>query len=98
MRFIGRRSTFNRLPSDQAGRRHKKRQRDRPYPADTGERLLPLPPNRPRTARVLEAAAVGIGNAFGLKPHLAETFKLSTDPLFIDKVREIVGRRRAPRG
>ena len=29
--------------------------------------------------------------AFGLQPHREETFKLSTDPLFIDKVRDIVG-------
>ena len=29
--------------------------------------------------------------AFGLQPHRTETFKLSTDPLFIDKVRDIVG-------
>jgi putative transposase len=26
-----------------------------------------------------------------LQPHRQETFKLSTDPLFIDKVRDIVG-------
>jgi len=32
-----------------------------------------------------------IWRAFGLKPHLAETFKLSPDPLLIDKVRDIVG-------
>lgn len=32
-----------------------------------------------------------IWRAFGLKPHLVETFKLSSDPLFIDKVRDIVG-------
>ena len=32
-----------------------------------------------------------IWRAFGLKPHRAETFKLSTDPLFIDKVRDVVG-------
>ena len=31
-----------------------------------------------------------IWRAFGLKPHLAENFKLSPDPLFIDKVRDIV--------
>ena len=31
------------------------------------------------------------GDAFGLQPHRAETFKLSTDPLFIEKVRDIVG-------
>lgn len=29
--------------------------------------------------------------AFGLKPHLSESFKLSTDPLFVEKVRDIVG-------
>src|ERR1700760_1632138 len=29
--------------------------------------------------------------AFGLQPHRSDTFKLSKDPLFIDKVRDIVG-------
>lgn len=32
-----------------------------------------------------------IWNAFGLQPHRSETFKLSTDPLFVDKVQEVVG-------
>ncbi len=32
-----------------------------------------------------------IWNAFALQPHRAETFKLSTDPQFVDKVRDIVG-------
>ena len=32
----------------------------------------------------------GIGQ-FALKPHRTETFKLSKDPLFIEKVRDIVG-------
>lgn len=32
-----------------------------------------------------------IWHAFGLKPHRTETFKLSPDPLLIDKVRDIVG-------
>lgn len=32
-----------------------------------------------------------IWRAFSLEPHRAETFKLSRDPLFIDKVRDIVG-------
>jgi transposase len=32
-----------------------------------------------------------IWRAFGLQPHRCETFKLSTDPLFVDKVRDIVG-------
>jgi transposase len=32
-----------------------------------------------------------IWKAFGLKPWQIDTFKLSTDPLFVDKVRDIVG-------
>jgi transposase len=32
-----------------------------------------------------------IWRAFGLQPHRSETFKLSTDPHFIDKVHDVVG-------
>jgi len=32
-----------------------------------------------------------IWKAFSLQPHRVETFKLSTDPLFVEKVRDIVG-------
>ena len=32
-----------------------------------------------------------VWHAFGLQPHRTETFKLSSDPLFIEKVRDIVG-------
>ena len=32
-----------------------------------------------------------IWRAFGLQPHRAESFKLSTDPLFVDKVKDVVG-------
>jgi Homeodomain-like domain len=32
-----------------------------------------------------------IWTAFGLQPHRSDTFKLSSDPLFVDKVRDIVG-------
>ena len=32
-----------------------------------------------------------VWRAFGLKPHLAGEFKLSPDPQFIDKVRDVVG-------
>ena len=50
------------------------------------------------------AAAVGhapstihrIWQAFGLQPHRTETFKLSTDPYFVEKVRDIVGLYMAP--
>jgi transposase len=38
-----------------------------------------------------QSAVMRIWHAFGLQPHRAETFKLSTDPLFIEKVRDIVG-------
>ena len=38
-----------------------------------------------------QSAVSRIWRAFGLKPHLLESFKLSTDPLFIEKVRDIVG-------
>src|SRR5215204_2205830 len=32
-----------------------------------------------------------IWRCFGLKPHLVKTFKLSKDPMFVEKVRDIVG-------
>lgn len=32
-----------------------------------------------------------IWHTFGLKPHRSETFKLSTDPNFVDKVHDVVG-------
>jgi transposase len=37
-----------------------------------------------------------IWQAFGLQPHRVENFKLSKDPLFVDKVRDIVGLYLAP--
>lgn len=37
-----------------------------------------------------------IWKAFGLQPHRVETFKLSTDPQFVEKVRDIVGLYMAP--
>jgi transposase len=40
----------------------------------------------------LSKSTVGrIWRAFGLKPHLTDSFKLSTDPQFIEKVRDVVG-------
>jgi len=39
----------------------------------------------------LSRTSVGrIWGAFGLQPHRAESFKLSTDPLFVEKVRDVV--------
>ena len=36
-------------------------------------------------------AVLRIWHAFGLQPHRQETFKLSKDPLFVDKVHDVVG-------
>jgi transposase len=38
-----------------------------------------------------QSAVSRIWRAFGLKPHLVDSFKLSPDPQFIDKVRDVVG-------
>jgi len=37
-----------------------------------------------KASRLSQTAVMGIWRAFGLQPHRAETFKLSTDPLFIE--------------
>jgi transposase len=38
-----------------------------------------------------QSAVSRIWRAFGLKAHLVDTFKLSPDPLFVEKVRDVVG-------
>ena len=43
------------------------------------------------TTGMSQTAVSRIWRAFGLKPHKVDSFKLSPDPLFIDKVRDIVG-------
>lgn len=42
-------------------------------------------------AGMSQTAISRIWRAFALQPHRSETFKLSKDPLFVDKVRDIVG-------
>lgn len=42
-------------------------------------------------AGLSQSAVVRIWHAFGLQPHRTETFKISPDPLFVEKVRDIVG-------
>ena len=44
-----------------------------------------------RTSGVSISTVHRIWNAFLLAPHRSETFKLSTDPQFVEKVRDIVG-------
>jgi transposase len=38
-----------------------------------------------------QSAVSRIWRAFGLKPHRSETFQISSDPYFIEKVRDVVG-------
>ena len=42
-------------------------------------------------AGLSQSSVSRIWRAFGLKPHLAGTFKLSSDPFFVEKVRDVVG-------
>ncbi len=42
-------------------------------------------------AKVSKSTVQRVWNAFGLKPHRYDYFKLSTDPFFIEKVRDVVG-------
>ena len=49
-----------------------------------------------RESGVSQTTVWRIWTAFGLQPHRSETFKLSSDPRFADKVRDIVGLYMAP--
>jgi transposase len=44
-----------------------------------------------RTSGLSRSTVHRIWRAFGLQPHRTEAFKLSADPLFVEKVRDIVG-------
>ena len=44
-----------------------------------------------KKSRLSTSSVQRIWRAFGLQPHRSETFKLSSDPLFIEKVRDVVG-------
>lgn len=43
------------------------------------------------SAGLSQTAVSRIWRAFGLKPHKVDTFKISKDPFFVDKVRDVVG-------
>ncbi|MGC9499306.1 helix-turn-helix domain-containing protein [Streptomyces sp. WG7] len=60
--------------------------------------LEQLPKNATHRSRTWMAQHSGLSSGrgrvwrqFQLKPHLADTFKLSTDPLFVEKVYDVVG-------
>jgi transposase len=76
----------------------------KPLPKSTIERVVhmtlhELPPQATHWSVRRLAQAVGIGHgavqkiwaAHGLKPHLVRRFKLSTDPRFVEKLRDVVG-------
>jgi transposase len=44
-----------------------------------------------RATKLSHKAVARIWQAFGLQPHRTETFKLSSDPFFVERVRDIVG-------
>ncbi len=44
-----------------------------------------------QAAGMSQSAVSRIWRAFGLKPHIVQTWKLSTDPQFVSKVRDVVG-------
>ncbi|WP_165986923.1 IS630 family transposase [Streptomyces sp. YIM 98790] len=44
-----------------------------------------------QAAGMSQSAVSRIWRAFGLKPHIVQTWKLSTDPAFVTKVRDVVG-------
>ena len=53
-----------------------------------------------RQAGISQTTVHRIWRSFGLQPHRTEDFKISPDPLLIDKIRDVVGltsrRRRTP--
>ena len=49
-----------------------------------------------RSQGMSQSAVSRIWRAFGLKPHIVETWKLSADPQFIEKARDVVGLYMAP--
>ena len=44
-----------------------------------------------RASGLASSTVQRIWKAFSLQPHRSETFKLSIDPLFVDKIRDIIG-------
>lgn len=44
-----------------------------------------------KAAGVSHSTVGRIWRAFGLQPHVVKSFKISTDPLFVEKVRDVVG-------
>ena len=73
--------------------------RTRRWPKSSKRTLTTTPPDATQWSLRSMAKASGLSHttirriwtAFGLQPHRAETFQLSSDPLFVEKVRDIIG-------
>ena len=70
----------------------------RPSKRRRGMRRTGAPASMAKATGMSQSAVARIWKAFALQPHRVETFKLSKDPLFIEKVRDIVGLYLAPPG
>jgi len=81
------------------GRGRKRSITDKKVEAMIADTLHGTPPDATHWSTRTLAEKHGVSNAFvkqvwdaaGLKPHLARTFKVSNDPQFIEKLRDVVG-------
>ena len=89
-RRAGRRAPAGGAPHDQ---RRRRRSGDRAHAGGDSPTDATHWSTRDLAKRVgMSPSSVGrIWQAFGLKPWLTDTFKLSDDPQFVDKVRDVVG-------
>lgn len=77
----------------------KRRISDRQRAAVVGRTLQEKPEGQTHWSRSTMAAATGLSDStvgriwreHGLKPHLVQTFKLSNDPQFVEKLKDIIG-------
>ena len=92
------------IESDAPGRGRKPVHGDKMTKLIVDRTLRSRPPLATHWSRRSLAKALGIGattvgkvwRAHGLKPHLSRTFKVSNDPLFVDKLEDVVGLYLAP--
>ena len=94
--------SFRRAPSRGGSHRHRRQSRGR----DRKDSWKRLPDDATHSSTRSMAEAMGmsqtsiglIWRAFGLQPHRAESFKLSTDPLFVDESKTLWGSISIPLG
>jgi len=87
------------LLHDRPGRGRKRQFDDARVEAIVAKTTAETPPGRTHWSRSSMAAAVGVSDstigriwrAHGLKPHRSESFKVSNDPKFAEKLQDVVG-------